>query len=63
MYTTYIYIEDDTGLQWSALVSWALDQQVLEPLGFSRGFYRTEVICTPFILNDHQIYGRQAAVM
>ncbi|CAL5222120.1 g4436 [Coccomyxa viridis] len=43
LYTTYIYMEDDTGLRWSSLVSWALDQQILEPLGFSRGFYRTEI--------------------
>ena len=43
MYTAFLYIEDDTGITWPSLVSWALDQQHLEPLGFSRGFYRTEV--------------------
>jgi len=42
-YTTYITIEDDTFVPWSALLSWALDTAILEPLGFTRGIYRTEV--------------------
>jgi hypothetical protein len=42
-YTTYMYIEDDTHVPWPALVSWAFDTEVLEPLGFVRGFYRTEI--------------------
>jgi hypothetical protein len=42
-YSTYIYIEDDTFISWPSLVSWALDSEVLQPLGFMRGFYRTEV--------------------
>ena len=59
LYNTYIYVEDDTGLHWSTLVSWALDQQVLEPLGFSRGFYRTEVqFMAHKVLMMHKTYGR-----
>jgi hypothetical protein len=42
-YSTYMYLEDDTHVPWPALVSWAFDTEVLEPLGFLRGFYRTEV--------------------
>jgi hypothetical protein len=42
-YSTYMYIEDDTHIPWPALVSWAFDTEVLAPLGFVRGFYRTEV--------------------
>jgi hypothetical protein len=42
-YSTYMYLEDDTLVPWPALVSWAFDTEVLEPLGFMRGFYRTEV--------------------
>jgi hypothetical protein len=38
-----MYLEDDTLVPWPALVSWAYDTEVLEPLGFMRGFYRTEV--------------------
>jgi hypothetical protein len=38
-----MYLEDDTLVPWPALVSWAFDTEVLEPLGFMRGFYRTEV--------------------
>ncbi len=30
-------------LSWDALVSWAQDQAKLEPLGFQRQFYRTEI--------------------
>jgi hypothetical protein len=42
-YLTYMYLEDDTLVPWPAMVSWAFDTEVLEPLGFMRGFYRTEV--------------------
>ena len=46
-YTSIIYIEDDTRLSWPALISWALDMEVLEPLNFTRCIFRTEV--------DHKI--------
>jgi hypothetical protein len=42
-YSAYMYIEDDTLVPWPAIVSWAFDTEVLAPLGFIRGFYRTEV--------------------
>lgn len=41
-YTTYLYMEDDTAFPWSQLVSWAIDSEMLEPLGFTRGIFRTE---------------------
>lgn len=41
-YTSFLYMEDDTKLSWPVLVSWALDTEVLEPLGFTRGFFRTD---------------------
>lgn len=42
-HTTFIYIEDDTLVPWTSLVSWAIDTEVLEPLNFTRSMYRTEV--------------------
>lgn len=42
-YTAVLYMEDDTFLSWPAIVSWALDTQLLQPLKFTRCFYRTEV--------------------
>ncbi|KAK9838814.1 hypothetical protein WJX74_003824 [Apatococcus lobatus] len=42
-YTAFIYLEDDMRLTWDSLISWATDQAVLEPLGFQRQFYRTEI--------------------
>lgn len=42
-YTTFLYMEDDTHFPWPQLVSWAIDTEVLEPLGFTRGIYRTEI--------------------
>jgi len=42
-HTTFVYIEDDTFIPWSTLVSWAIDTEVLEPLNFTRGVYRTEI--------------------
>lgn len=42
-YSTVVYLEDDMRLEWPALVSWALDTEVLEPLNLTRCFYRTEV--------------------
>jgi hypothetical protein len=42
-YSTFLYFEDDTFIPWSHLVSWAIDNDILEKLGFSRGVYRTEI--------------------
>lgn len=42
-FTSIIYMEDDTRLSWPAVVSWALDTEVLAPLNFSRCIYRTEI--------------------
>ena len=42
-YTSVLYMEDDTRLSWPAVVSWALDTEVLAPLNFTRCMYRTEV--------------------
>lgn len=41
-YSTFMYLEDDTLVPWPTLVSWAIDTEVLEPLGFTRGIFRTE---------------------
>eukprot|EP00667_Euglena_gracilis_P012411 EG_transcript_12744 len=41
-HTAFVYLEDDTLLPWSALVSWAIDTEVLAPLNFTRGIFRTE---------------------
>lgn len=46
-YTSIIYMEEDTRLSWPALISCALDTEVLEPLNFTRCIFRTEV--------DHKI--------
>ena len=42
-YTTFLYMEDDTHFPWPQLVSWAIDTEVLVPLGFTRGIFRTEI--------------------
>ena len=42
-FTSIIYMEDDTRLSWPAVVSWALDTEVLAPLNFTRCIYRTEM--------------------
>lgn len=42
-YTTFLYIEDDTLFPWPQLVSWAIDSEMLEPLNFTRGIFRTEI--------------------
>jgi len=42
-YTSVIYMEDDTRLNWPTVISWALDSEVLAPLNFTRCIYRTEV--------------------
>eukprot|EP00667_Euglena_gracilis_P010063 EG_transcript_10233 len=41
-HTAFLYLEDDTLLRWPAVVSWAMDTEVLAPLGFARGIARTE---------------------
>ncbi len=43
LYTSYIYMEDDTYLEWVNLLSWAADEPYLNELNFTRGFYRVEV--------------------
>ena len=42
-YTLFVYMEDDLELTWAALQAWALDESLLAPLGYHRGFVRTEV--------------------
>lgn len=42
-YTSVVYMEDDTRLSWASLISWALDTEILEPLNYTRCFYRTEI--------------------
>ena len=31
-YSSYVYVEDDTRVPWAAMLSWAWDTEVLEPL-------------------------------
>lgn len=35
-------MEDDTDLAWPALLSWAVDTELLAPLGYARCFVRTD---------------------
>ena len=42
-YTSFMYFEDDTLIPWQTMVSWAIDTEVLEPLGFTLGVFRTEI--------------------
>ena len=42
-YALFVYMEDDLHLTWPALQAWAYDEGLLAPLGFHRGFVRTEV--------------------
>ena len=42
-YTTFMYLEDDIPMQWQTLLSWAHDNEALEPMGLQRQFYRTEI--------------------
>lgn len=46
-----MYVEDDTRVTWPALVSWAHDTVLLEPLGYLRNFYRTEFDAASGALN------------
>lgn len=59
----FMYIEDDTDVTWPALLSWAADTKVLEPLGFLRHFWRTEIsnftgnpvflVCKAILASEH----------
>ncbi|KAK9818872.1 hypothetical protein WJX74_004902 [Apatococcus lobatus] len=42
-YTAFIYLEDDMRLTWKCITSWAIDQEVLDPMNFQRQFFRTEI--------------------
>lgn len=42
VYTSFMYLEHDMSVPWTALLGWAEDFPILEPLGFQRGFYRVE---------------------
>ncbi|CAL8471660.1 g11202 [Coccomyxa elongata] len=42
VYTSFMYLEHDMSVTWTALLGWAEDFPILEPLGFQRGFYRVE---------------------
>lgn len=42
-HTAFVYLEDDTEVGWDNMLSWAIDAPALEDMGFSRGFWRTEV--------------------
>ena len=37
-----MYLEHDMSVPWTALLGWAEDMPILEPLNFQRGFYRVE---------------------
>ncbi len=38
-----MHLEHDVEVTWAALQAWAVDSALLEPLGFRRGFVRTEI--------------------
>ncbi|KAK9861938.1 hypothetical protein WJX84_001197 [Apatococcus fuscideae] len=42
-YTAFVYLEDDIPMHWHTLLSWAHDNEALEPRGLQRQFYRTEI--------------------
>ena len=37
-----MYVEDDVLVRWDSVLAWAEDDALLAPLGFQRGFFRTE---------------------
>ena len=37
-----MYVEDDVLVRWDTVLAWAADEALLAPLGFQRGFFRTE---------------------
>ena len=42
-FTAFVYTEDDQEILWPTLQSRSRDTEALEPLGFQRGFMRTEI--------------------
>ena len=38
----FMYVEDDVLVRWNTVLAWAADDALLAPLGFQRGFFRTE---------------------
>ena len=42
-YSAYMHMEHDVEGTWAAVGAWAADNALLEPLGFQRGFVRTEI--------------------
>jgi len=38
----FMYVEDDVLVRWDTVLAWAADDAMLAPLGFQRGFFRTE---------------------
>lgn len=41
-YSSFLVIQGDTLVPWPSLLSWGIDNEVLEPLGFTRGIARVE---------------------
>lgn len=52
-YTAYIYMEDDTYIPWTSLLSWGVDESALSDSKYTRGFYRTEVIKILYLETEH----------
>ena len=42
-FTALMHLEHNVEVTWAALQAWAADSALLEPLGFRRGFVRTEI--------------------
>lgn len=42
-FSAFMHLEHDVEVTWAALQAWAADSALLEPLGFRRGFVRTEI--------------------
>ncbi|CAL8471658.1 g11200 [Coccomyxa elongata] len=42
-FSAFMHLEHDVEVTWAALQEWAADSALLEPLGFLRGFVRTEI--------------------
>ena len=65
-HTLFIYMEADLELQWPALQAWAQDEEILAPLGFHRGFVRTEISqwsgeIMAFDQTEHTIVGLEGS--
>lgn len=59
-------MEADLELQWPALQAWAQDEELLAPLGFHRGFVRTEISqwsgeVMAFDQTEHTIVGSEGS--